>query len=426
MAARGLIIAAPASGSGKTSIVAGLLAALRARGHDVSGLKIGPDYIDPGFHARASGRPCFNYDSWAMRPETRAGIIGDGTVIAEGVMGLFDGLGPRGAHSTAAVAAELGWPVVLVVPAKGMGASVAALVAGFKHHRADVNVAGVILNRVASPRHEALLRDALAPVAPVLGAIGALPSLPDRHLGLVPADEAPDNAATLHAIADVIARAVDLGALLALTRPAIIAEAARSTPIPPLGQRIVVARDAAFVFAYPAVIAGWRAAGAEISFFSPLADQTPGPCDAIYLPGGYPELHAGRLAATRWRGALREAAARGVVIYGECGGYMALGETLVDADGHGHAMAGLLPLATSFAARSLDLGYREIVSRLTTPLGPRGTTYRGHAFHYASETQAAGARLFDLADGLGHALGVAGLSHGSVFGSFAHLIDKRF
>jgi cobyrinic acid a,c-diamide synthase len=359
--APGLIIAAPASGSGKTLVTLALLACLRARGTAVASVKVGPDYIDPAFHSAASGRPCLNLDAWAMRPETlsalaaRAGA-GAELVIGEGVMGLFDGASD-GSGSTAEVALLTGWPVVLVVDAKGMAASAAALVHGFTDYRPELPVAGVIFNRVGSARHAALLAEACAPLGPpVLGALPEAPELdlPDRHLGLVQAAEHPELGAFLTRAAGFADRHLDIEALIARAKPCRLASQAFAPVLPPLGQRIAVACDTAFAFAYPFVLDGWRAAGAEIAPFSPLDDQAPDPAaDAVYLPGGYPELYAGRLAAnTRFLEGLRAAAARGAVIYGECGGYMTLGRGLIDAQGARHALAGLLPVETRWARRA--------------------------------------------------------------------------
>jgi cobyrinic acid a,c-diamide synthase len=437
MAGRGLILAAPASGSGKTLATLGLLGALRRRGRRVAAAKAGPDYIDPTFHAAASGVPCRNLDPWAMRPETLAGLVATLTaeaeiVLCEGVMGLFDGTGPDGeAGSTAALARLVGWPVVLVVDASRQGASAAALVAGFAHHDPAMPLAGVILNRVAGTRHRALLAGALARHLPEIPWLGALPqdpalALPERHLGLVPAGEAGAAEAVIARAAAAVAAHLDLDRLLALARPSLLAAAPPAAPLPPLGQRIAVARDDAFLFAYPAVLAGWRQAGAELSFFAPLADETPAAdADAIYLPGGYPELHAGRLAAARFLAGLQEAAARGAAVYGECGGYMVLGESLVDAAGRAHPMAGLLPLATSFAEPRLHLGYRDARLIAAGPLGPAGAGFRGHEFHYATIlAEGEAAPLFALADSCGGDLDPAGLRRGAVMGSFLHLIDR--
>jgi cobyrinic acid a,c-diamide synthase len=435
--ARGLIIAAPRSGSGKTVIALGLLRALCNAGLCVAAAKAGPDYIDPTYLSAACGAPCRNLDAWAMRPETLAGQIaalGERAeiVLCEGVMGLFDGAGRSSAGSTADLAALTGWPVVLVVDAEGQGASIAALVEGFARHRRDVRIAGVILNRVASERHATILRDALMQSLPELACLGAISrdsglGLPSRHLGLVPAGEQSDLGAFIASAAERVKQQIDMRALRELAQPSRLLETARSAGIAPLGQRIAVARDAAFVFAYPATLESWRVTGAALSFFSPLADEAPGPDhDAVYLPGGYPELFAGQLAGNRrFLDGLRAAAARGATIYGECGGYMTLGRALTDADGKAHAMAGLLPVATSFAASKLHLGYRQVALALETPYGRQGSAFRGHEFHYASIVDEGSAPpLFQGADADGQGLGAMGRVVGTVMGSFVHLIDR--
>ncbi len=435
----GLLIAAPASGSGKTVVTLALLRHFRDQGRDVASVKVGPDYIDPAFHAAASGRACLNMDAWAMRPGTLAALAaragaGADLVLGEGVMGLFDGA-PDGTGSTADLALITGWPVVLVIDAKGMAASAAALLHGFASYRPEVPLAGVIFNRVGGPRHAALLGEACAPLGvPVLGALPQAPelALPDRHLGLVPAAEHPELEAFLARAAALVGRHLETERLAALARPCRLApEAFQAMPpppvLPPLGQRIAVARDVAFAFAYPFVLDGWRAAGAEITAFSPLADEAPdAAADAVYLPGGYPELHAGRLAANaRFLDGLRKAAGRGAVVYGECGGYMALGRGLVDADGARHALAGLLPVETSFARRRLSLGYREAELVADGPLGAAGARYRGHEFHFASLVGSEGeSPLFRCRDALGAATGAMGGRAGTVMGSFLHLVDQ--
>lgn len=415
----GLILAAPSSGSGKTTVTLGLLRALSRRGHPVRGAKSGPDYIDPRFHQAACGQPCPNLDAWAMTPgRIRALAGGDGLLLIEGAMGLFDGAPPHGRGATADLARILRLPVVLVVDAARMAQSVAPLVAGFARHDPQVTVAGVILNRVGSDRHEAMLRRALD--LPVLGAIPRQDGLahPSRHLGLVQAQERPDLNAYLDTVADSVAGAVDLDALVSLAAPLPPPGAPRA--LPPPAQTIALASDAAFAFAYPHLLADWRAAGAEIRPFSPLADEAVPTADLVFLPGGYPELYAGRLAAAHTFMQSLNNASQNSDIYGECGGYMILGQTLTDADGTAHRMAGLLPLDTSFADRRLHLGYRLLRPRG----GPFGGRLSAHEFHYATTLRAEGPALFDAADAEGTALPPMGLRHGRVSGSFAHIIDR--
>ena len=434
--APGLIIAAPSSGSGKTTVTLGLLRLLRDRGVMVGPAKVGPDYIDPAFHSAASGRTCLNIDTWAMRPQSLARLfarVADGTdlVVAEGVMGLFDGA-PRGGGSTADLAATTGWPIVLVVDVRGMGASVGALVRGFLTHRSDLQFGGLILNRIGGPGHEALLRDSCSEFGlPIFGALPRDDSLgvPSRHLGLIQAGEHRDLDSFLERAAAAIEARVDVDALCAAARGAsgIAGATGPSGFVPPLGQRIAVARDEAFAFCYPHLLEDWRLAGASLSFFSPLADQAPEPeADAVYLPGGYPELHGERLAGNRaFLDGLRAAARRGATLYGECGGFMVLGQCLTDGEGRGHVMAGLLPVETSFSEPRRMLGYREARLLREGPLGPAGAQFRGHEFHFAQQVgNGAGQALFEAQDSQGRDLGTLGAVDGTVLGSFIHLIDR--
>ena len=436
MNARGLIFAAPASGSGKTTLVAGLLRLLTRRGLRISAAKLGPDYIDPAFHAAATGSACLNIDLWAMRPETISALLdrllhGKELAIVEAAMGLFDGAAD-GLGSAADFAAFCGWPVILVIDAHGQAQSVAALLSGFAHHRADVQIAGVIFNRVGSASHEASLRHAVEPLEiPVLGAIPRKSDLvlPERHLGLVQAMEHADLEDFLDLLAGQVMERLSVERLLDLARPARFEPVTCSQALlPPLGQRIAVARDAAFAFLYAGQLECWREAGVELEFFSPLSDQQPSDdCDAVYLPGGYPELHAGQLAANEtFMTGLRWAAARGAVVFGECGGYMTLGAGLIDEDGRRHAMANLLPLESSFAEPRLHLGYRQARVLSDCPLGAQGVVFRGHEFHYASVVEEGpGEALFECSDALGRALGRLGRRRGTVAGSFMHLIDRQ-
>lgn len=436
----GLLIAAPASASGKTTVTLALLRLLRRRGHRVAAAKVGPDYIDPAFHAAAAGRPCFNLDPWAMRPQTLAAALEKTAedaelVIGEGVMGLFDGAPVEdqwglAAGSTASLAAAASWPVVLVVNCQGIGASVAALAHGFAQFHERVRLGGVILNAVASDRHERLLREACdAAAMPVLAVLRRTPGLtrPSRHLGLVQAGEDDSLDLFLEAAADALAEGLDEKRLLATLRPASLGARAWSPPLEPLGQRIAVARDMAFAFCYPLTLEGWRDAGAELSFFSPLADEGPDPAaDAVYLPGGYPELHGAALAANkRFRNAMQSAAGRGAIIYGECGGYMVLGRSLEDAEGQSHEMLDLLAVESSLKAADRVLGYRRARLMQDGPLGPAGIAHRGHEFHYASARSDSDEPLFTVTDAAGQDRHLAGQRRGKVMGSFLHLIDRE-
>ena len=422
--AKAVVIAAPSSGSGKTLVTLGLIRAFRQRGLRVASAKVGPDYIDPRFHEAASGRPSVNLDPWAMAPELIRSLLAAQArdadlVIIEGVMGLFDG--PQGAKgSTADLAETLGLPVVLVVDARHQSQSIAALVLGFTSYRPGVGVAGVLLNRVSSDRHEAILAAALGDQ--LIGALRQNDSLdlPSRHLGLVQAQEIQQLETIIEEAAAGVARETILDRLLTISAQ-VPDESVIREALPPLGQKIAVASDRAFAFAYPHLLRGWRRAGAEILPFSPLANEPPdAAADAIFLPGGYPELHAGKLAGNdRFLAGLR--AATGLV-YGECGGFMVLGDAIVDADGRSHAMAGLLPVVTSFAVGKLQLGYRQLAP---LPGAPWSKPLRGHEFHYCTiAAEGSAERLFAVSDAAGQYLGHAGLRRGKVMGSYMHVISE--
>jgi cobyrinic acid a,c-diamide synthase len=424
----GLILAAPTSGAGKTTITLGLLRALKNAGHVVRSAKSGPDYIDPQFHAAATGRPCVNLDAWAMSvARIKSLASGHGDLIIEGAMGLFDGAPPNGKGSTADLARILGLPVVLIVDAKAMSQSVAALVSGFARFDPTVRVAGVILNRVGSDRHTEMLKTALAPLnIPVLGAIPRRDDLsrPSRHLGLIQAGEMPDLEAFLDRAAACVASNLDLTALRAVMAPSNWASNADNAQKP---CRIAIAKDAAFSFIYPHMLADWAQSGATILPFSPLADDPVPDADYVFLPGGYPELFARQLAGAKTFMQSLKSAAQTSDIYGECGGYMTLGEALIDADGTAHKMAGLLGLTSSFKDRKLHLGYRTLQQKAAHPLittANAASTYYAHEFHYATTLDAQGRALFDATDAQGTLLGPIGLIDGRVAGSFAHIIDR--
>ena len=418
---QGLIIAAPGSGCGKTTVTLGLLRLLARAGIDVRAAKSGPDYIDPKFHEAACGAPCVNLDAWSMGADRIGSLAaGDGLLVIEGAMGLFDGAPPHGKGAVADLARILDLPVILVVDASKQAGSVAALVAGFAGFDRAVRVGGVILNKVGRDRHEAMLRQALAPLnIPVLAVMrrNDTIALPSRHLGLVQAGECAELETVLERAADALEATLGRDVLERMARP--LPHPRTVAGLPPPAQVIAVAKDAAFGFHYPHMLQDWRSAGAEIRFFSPLANDAVPEAGFVFLPGGYPELHAGQLAAAhRFFDSLRFASQH-ADIYGECGGYMTLGDGLTDAQGVRHAMAGLLRLETSFETRHLHLGYRQ----LTAMAGPFTGRFGGHEFHYASTVSAKGTPLFAAHDAEGTALPDMGLSDRRVYGSFAHIID---
>jgi cobyrinic acid a,c-diamide synthase len=434
MTARSLVIAATRSGAGKTTVTLALLAALARRGVVVRSAKAGPDYIDPAFHAAATGCPSVNLDSWAMPPDLLDALAAEAArdaemLVIEGALGLFDGLAgpPRRRGATADLAARFHLPVLLILDVAGQSQSAAAVARGFCAHDPAVRIAGVLLNRVGSERHRNLVAEAMQVAGvPVLGVIPRDESLalPERHLGLVQASEYADLDARLAHLASLAESHVDIDAVIEAAGPLAIAAHANAPALPPPGQRIALASDAAFTFVYPHLLSGWRGAGAEIFPFSPLADEAPPEhCDCCWLPGGYPELHAGKLAvAHQFRAGLARFAETRPV-HGECGGYMALGEYLEDAAGERHAMAGLLGHATSFAQRRLHLGYRAARLIADSPIGPAGDTIRGHEFHYASLVEAGNDDpLADIFDGNGRRLGKTGGRRGRVTGTFFHVI----
>ena len=427
----GLMISAPSSGTGKTTVMLGLLRALAEDGLSVQPFKSGPDYIDPAFHLAAAKRASFNLDTWAMDSALLDAVAGQAAgaeiCIGEGSMGLYDGVATRGqtAFGTSAETAKrMGWPVILVVDVGGQAQSAAATALGFKNYDPDLPFAGVILNRVASPRHERLTRLGMEKAG--IKVLGSLPrrgdlALPERHLGLIQAVEHPDLEAAISGYATFLRDNVDLDAIktAALSGPA---PTAQPLPTPP-AQRIALARDAAFSFTYPHLLTGWRNAGAEILPFSPLADEAPAAdADLVWLPGGYPELHGAALAAaTTYREGLRKHAETKPV-HGECGGYMALGEALIDKQGNRHQMAGLLGLVTSYEKRKFHLGYRRAHLQSAMPGFAADAFLRGHEFHYSTILDEPDAPLARVMDADGNPVPETGSVKGHVTGTFFHLI----
>jgi cobyrinic acid a,c-diamide synthase len=432
---RCLVISAPASGAGKTTLTLSLARAWRDRGLTVQCFKSGPDYIDPAFHAVATRRSSVNIDSWAMPRETiralTARAVDADIVLAEGSMGLFDGVATRGKSGTGAsadIAEMMGWPVLLVLDPAGQAQTAAAVAAGLRDFRQGVRLAGVVLNRVASLRHEDLVRRAMEGAG--IKVFGALPrhapiKLPERHLGLVQAEENARLDEIIAEAARLVAERIDLDALVVLAAAWTPASPPAASPMTPPGQRVALARDAAFSFIYPHVLEGWRAAGAEILPFSPLADEGPSDnADVCWLPGGYPELHAGQIAGNRqFREAIR-AFAETRPVHGECGGYMVLGQGLIDSDGTRHEMTGLLGLETSFAKRRMHLGYRLAELAADIPGFGEGRRLRGHEFHYATILAQPDPALASVHDANGTAVAETGSRRGRVTGTFFHLIAE--
>jgi cobyrinic acid a,c-diamide synthase len=432
---RALVISAAASGAGKTTLTLALARALRDRGLVVQCFKSGPDYIDPAFHAAATGRSSVNIDSWAMPRDTIEMLVARGSdadlVLAEGSMGLFDGVatpGRCGIGASADIAEMTGWPVLLVLDPSGQAQTAAAVAAGLRDFRPKVRIAGVVLNRVASLRHEDLVRRAMAGAG--IAVLGALPrhapiALPERHLGLVQVEELLRFNELIAEAGRLVAERVDLDALLSLAGRWPMTGTKSAARISPPGQRIALARDAAFSFVYPHVLEDWRAAGAEVMPFSPLADEGPDDsADACWLPGGYPELHARRIAAScRFRDRLR-AFARTRSVHGECGGYMVLGAGLTDGQGTRHEMTGLLDLETSFAKRKVHLGYRTAELIAPMPGLAAGAQLRGHEFHYATVLAQPDAPLAIVRDANGADVSETGSHRGHVTGTFFHLIAE--
>ena len=400
-----LLVAGTRSGVGKTLLTAGLIGALRRRGKVVQPFKCGPDYIDPGYHARAAGRPCFPLDSWMLEDgQVRDGFVracaGADIAVIEGVMGLFDGVGFDSSDGSAAqIASLLGAPVLLVIDISGSARSAAAMALGFARFDPALPVAAVALNFAGSERHAWGCAGAIAE-ATGLKMAGWLPRdpalrVPERHLGLLTAEEGSGVDAVLAAAADAVAARFDLDALLSLAAQAPdLPAAALSAPMVAghAAPVLAVARDAAFCFYYPDNLDLLEAAGARIAFFSPVAgERLPAAAGGVYLGGGYPELHARALAANDglWDD-LRALYARGAPILAECGGFMVLTEALVDTGGIHHRMAGLVPGVARMTTRLASLGYRHATALQNTLLADAGETLRGHEFHYSvwEETEA--------------------------------------
>lgn len=393
---RGLVVAGPASGCGKTTIALGLMAALRARGIPVFPYKVGPDFIDPGHHHRVSGAVSRNLDGWMLSEDYnrqcfRSHCGPTGIAVVEGVMGLYDGYDGRSeSGSTAQMAKWLDLPVLLVVDARSMARSAAALILGFERFDPDVRFAGVAFNRVGSRRHLQYLCQALEDSVgmPVLGGLPRAETIaiPERHLGLVIREDLGGDDRFVSDLRGQIETHLDLDPLIdALPRLPSRPPTAAAPQSGETAARIAVARDAAFCFYYEDNFDLLIANGAELVWFSPLEDdRLPEDIHGIYLGGGYPELHAARLEANhRLKNRVLAASRAGMPVYGECGGLMYLGESLQDLEGRRHAMTGCLPLQTRMLDRLRALGYRQVRLEAANLLGEPGQAIRGHEFHYS-------------------------------------------
>ena len=429
-----LVIGGVASGVGKTTVTLGLLSALRRRGLTVQPFKVGPDFIDPGFHRLASGRPSRNLDAWMLSRsycvESFARHSADADLaVVEGVMGLFDGAeGKSDEGSTAQMAKWLGAPVILVVDAEKMARSGAAVVLGFEHFDPDLHLAGVIFNQVAGEGHYRFLVEGLAGVTEA-EPLGYLPrredlALPERHLGLVTARERSFSETFFDRLARTFEETVDVDRLVAMARSQVLPQATATSPRRQVRARIGVALDHAFQFYYPDNLEELETAGAELTYWSPLTDSKLPDVDALYLGGGYPEVHARELAANEpMRRAVRNFAESGGPIYAECGGLMYLAEALEDLEGRIHPMVGLLPTTIRINPRRLTLRYVEVELGEPTLLGAPGTVIRGHEFHYSrmDEPPSNTRRVYRLRTRRGGGEQPEGYVCGTVLASYVHL-----
>jgi cobyrinic acid a,c-diamide synthase len=413
------------------------MAALAARGYTIAPFKVGPDFIDPGHHSRVTGRASRNLDGWMLSREYNLDVFARHTAnadiaVVEGVMGLYDGYdGLSEAGSTAQMAKWLGLPVVLVVGARSMARSAAALVQGFEGFDTALSFAGVLFNHLGSDRHLGVLKEAMGGHVrmPVLGGLmrDAAIAIPERHLGLVTREDHALSDDNRRRLADSIENQMDLEALLQMLPDIDLRENA-STPrieTPTTDVRIGVARDAAFCFYYADNLELLEAAGARLVFFSPLTDsRLPQGLNGLYFGGGYPELHAGALAGNRMlRQEIRQLSRMNMPIYGECGGFMYLCREMGDTDGNTFPMTGCLPFATRMLGRLKALGYREVIQSMATVLGPDGQVMRGHEFHYSTLTGEAVEvpGVYRMTDRAGMDKTTEGVVVGQTLGSYVHL-----
>jgi cobyrinic acid a,c-diamide synthase len=433
---KSIMIAAPMSGSGKTTVTIGLMECLKRRGLKVAPFKVGPDFIDPGYHSTITGHPSVNLDGWICSPETVQEIYAthcaDADIaVIEGVMGLFDGMGGNSEEGSSAQIAKLtGATVFLVIDAKGFARSAAAFVKGFVEFDPEVKIGGVIFNNVGSDHHARILREAVEGNLPGVKVIGSIPRntalhIPSRHLGLVTADDNPLSSQYLDNLADIVRSNVDFGALWAAAAAGFICDLPGKRPARKKPVKIAVARDSAFCFVYETNLQLLTDAGAELVPFSPIVDgKLPPDIAGIYLPGGYPETFAAELAAnSTMLAAMGSAVESGMPVYAECGGFIYLTEGLQDKEsGTLHRFANIFPVQTTLLKKRKALGYREVRLRQNCLLGKKGDVARGHEFHYSEtgEVPESFTRFYQVSRGVND-LGIEGYSYKNCLASYIHL-----
>ncbi len=432
MSVPGLIISAPNSGSGKTIFTLALLRALNDSGIKVQPFKNGPDYIDPMFHKIAANRNSYNLDTWGMDTNQLNQIISISTgadlIVSEGSMGLFDGVlikGRTGNGATSDLSEKFGWPIILVINVSGQAQSAAASALGFMNYNKNLNFAGVILNFVSSKRHENLISDGMRKVG--INILGSIPRqkelvLPERHLGLVQANEIQDIETKIQNYSHLIKDNIDLQKIVKCAGFKNFKKLKPKDSNPP-AQRIAIAKDKAFSFIYPHLIDNWKKAGAEITSFSPLNNEIPDKnSELIWLPGGYPELYAKEISNADKTIKSIHNYSKTKKIHGECGGYMVLGKYLIDKDGKKFKMFDLLGLVTSFKKRKLNLGYRMAKLRKENIHHSKNKIIYGHEFHYTSIIDQPDQPLYEVFDATQNIVKETGSIKENVSGTFFHYL----
>ncbi len=429
----GITISAPSSGSGKTTFTLGLLRALKNKGLKVQAFKNGPDYIDPTFHKSASGRKSYNLDTWAMNDKDLNHIIeiasDSDLIINEGSMGLYDGVSCKGASgygTTSEISIKYGWPIILILDISGQAQSSAATALGFIKYQ-KIPFGGVILNNVASTRHEKLVK--LGMKRHKIEVLGCIPrqaklSMPERHLGLVQADEQDNLDEKIEKLAELVQNNIEISKIQNLAQNKSFFRKKKIQTQPP-GQRISIAKDKAFSFIYPHIFENWKRQGSELFFFSPLNNEVPKHnTDFVWLPGGYPELYLEKISnANKTKKSLRKLSKK-VRIHGECGGYMALGSGIIDQRGKYHEMFGLLSLVTSFQKKKLHLGYRLAKSKNHNYKIHNSNILRGHEFHYSTIIEQNDKELYDVFDSNNQKVDETGSYKELVSGTFFHFLSE--